>query len=1287
MNLDCNLELLFQPIIIFLARYAIFLYITYVNSVHSEYRIERRIMQILIVEDNSLQRKILGRYFAGTEYQLFEASTAEIAFSLIAENMPELIIADIILPGLDGVEFIKRLKAIPAYAQIPVIFLSSVSDYDIVVQALNSGANDYITKPFNKEELLARIKLHISLKKSQDIIRKQNEELRQASLFNYNIIDNAGEGIAIYDKELRYKVWNRALVNLTGISSEDVVGKTAVEVFPFITETGIDKLLIQSMNNDERVVSPVHQFVVPANNKSGWVRSVFVPNYDSNGEINGVIAVVSDVTDLLQKENALQSQSKFLQSLFDNMNTPFCYGELGIGNEIKIIQYNREFKNIIKASNRFIPEYLTIAIALPCLTDQQLQDLMAVALSGESILFEFFSTQSNKFYSAKAYSPELNKIALLLDDISEQKRATAQILETEANFRKLFEAIPIPLFLLVMDTGEIQYANNNACKLFEIDSENYIGTPFFRFYRNIEESEIVKNRLSQSDSSYDFEFEMITRGGKHIWVQNTSRIIKYKGVDLLFTAIIDFTEHKRILTELSDSESKYRLIAENMNDVIWQVDKELRLLFISPNSKYSSSIDIDTNTLGLDEIFTNQDGVLRRHLLFARSEYEVEGKISNSIIELEAISPENEKVWLEIEFMPILSSDNKINGFLGITKDISVRKNYQNAKLETENKFKALAMASPDAIIITDLSLNIGFASNIAAKIFDYPEQSLPSSFTDLLDITEQNTFNSIIQDLTDNNSLQSEVFIGRKHNGAKMFIDVSIGLLSDSNNYNKELVLIVRDITERKKIELQLIEAKNKAEESNKTKGEFIANTSHEIRTPLNAIMGYADILKQQLKGNNAHLDMISGIQKGAAKLLSIINTILDLAKMESGHIRPAYAQFNLIQTIIEIKQLYTELAKKKQLKLKVKIADNFPVQIISDDIKIRQIITNLMDNAIKFTEKGEISLSVNFKDKGKSVDLLIAVKDTGIGIDLQKQNMIFQPFSQQEGQSSRKYSGTGLGLTLTKKIVEMLNGTVSLQSKINEGTEFIITIPNVRKAQLNGADMFIPVVDKHQFTVVIISSDLEFINNISTLLYQANIPCLAYSDLNISVLNTLEFKSIIIDYDSCKLIENRINSMAEYLRTDKSFVLSDKYKDLASSAFKNINNVEIVNKGNISYICGELLELSAKFICKNSDIVEFGSAELIQISITKLDIKVINKIIDELEQKWTSTKKLIDTEEINQFAEQVVALAQDIESEELELYGKLLARQIANFDLDILKESFDAFENIINQKISEKN
>lgn len=1244
-------------------------------------------MQILIVEDNSMQRKILRRYFADTGYELFEASTAESAYEIISENLPDLIIADIILPNINGVEFIKRLKATPAYVHIPVIFLSSVSDYEIVVQALNSGACDYITKPFNKEELLARIKLHLSLKQSQDIIRKQNEELRQVSLFNYNIIDNAGEGIAIYDMQLRYRVWNRALTNLTGINAEDIVGKLASEVFPFIAENGIDILIRRSMDKGERVVSPVHQFIIPDNNKTGWVRSVFVPNYDANGEIDGVIAVVNDVTDLLEKENALQSQGIFLQSLFDNMNTPFCYGEPVIDSDIRIIQYNREFKNIIKASNKFVPENLTIAKVLPCLTSQQLEDLRNVAQTGESILFEFYSKEINKFYSAKAYSPELNKIALLLDDVTEQKRVTAQILETEANFRKLFESIPIPLLLLTHDTGEIQYANINACQLFEFDIDNYIGTPFFRFYQNIEESTIIKDMLAQSKSIVNVEMQMQTRSGKMIWVQNTSQIIQYKGVDLLLTALINFTEHKQILTELSESESKYRLIAENMKDIIWQVNKEFQLLFISPNNKYSYNIDIATNSLHLDEIFSNEDKTIEKSLQIAISQYEMDGKICDSIIELETKSIDNNKVWLEIEFIPTIDSDNKICGFLGITKDITVRKNYQNAKLETENKFKALAMASPDAIFITDLSLKIRFASNIAPKIFAYTEQDLPDSFADLLDVTEINTFHSIIQDVTDNNTLQSEVFIGRQYSGAKIFVDVSIGLLDYNRSHTKELVLIVRNITERKKIELQLIEAKNRAEEANKTKSEFIANTSHEIRTPLNAIMGYADILKQQVKDNNAHLDMISGIQKGAAKLLSIVNTILDLAKMESGHIRPAYAQFNLIQTIIEIKQLYTVLAKKKQLKLKVQIADNFPVQIISDDIKIRQIITNLMDNAIKFTNKGEILLSVDYKDKGNAIDLYLLLKDTGIGIDLQKQSMIFQPFSQQEGQSSRKYSGTGLGLTLTKKTVEMLNGSISLQSKINEGSEFIITLPNVRKAHLNGADIFIPVVDKYQFTVVIISSDLEFINNISTLLYQANIPCLAYSDLNVNVLNTLEFKSIIIDYDSCKLIESRVNSMADYLNTDKSFVLSDKYDDLAKSAFKNINNIEIVSKGNISYICGELLELSSKHFGNSSDIEDLNSTELIQAIAERLEYKDINRIIDNLEYQWTSIRTLMDTDEINQFANNVVQIAKEVESDELELYGKILLRQVANFDLDILKETFDAFEGIINHNTSEKN
>ena len=992
------------------------------------------IMLILIVEDNSLQRKILNKYLSGTDYQVIEAETAEEAYKLLDTIIPDLILADIILPGENGVSFIRKLKSMQKFEQVPVIFLSSIASSDRVVEALNAGANDYITKPFDKEELLARLKVNLALKRSQDIIKKQNDDLLQINIFNSSIIDNAGEGIAIYDHNLCYRTWNRAMENMTGINAEQVIGRKANEIFPFISDLGIDKLILDALQG-KRIVTPIHQFNIPHTKHEGWVRSVFVPNFDSNGVIDSVIAVVSDLTDIHTKEMLLLKQKSHLKGLFDNMNTPFFFNELirdssGNVQTIKIIEYNKEFERIIN-SNNLDPNNLTLQDLFPELSGDIINNLINVAETGIPMDFEFRCTITNKVYNTKAYSPEKDRLAIIIEDIS---------------------------------------------------------------------------------------------------------------------------ENKRIVDELSKS----------------------------------------------------------------------------------------------------------------------------------ENRFRSLATASPDAIFITDLSFNIKLASNAYKRIFKYTNDQNPTSFMELIDRTEVNSFTSIVDDLIKYNKLQNEVFIGRKQTGEKIFIDVSIGLLQNQSTAQPELILIARDITERKKIEFQLIEAKNRAEEASKAKSQFIANTSHEIRTPLNAIMGYADIMKQQLK-DNTNTDLLNGIQKGAKKLLSIVNSILDLSKMESGHFRQAFSPFNFIQTIVDIKQIYSTKTKQKNLKFKISIADNFPIQIISDDIKLRQIITNLLDNAIKFTNEGEILFDVEFKDNGNSIDLYLIIKDTGIGIPANQQKIIFQAFHQLEAQSSRRYGGTGLGLTITQKIVEMLNGKIEVLSLLGEGSEFRVSIPNIRKAQLSNNEHLEALIDNELFTVIIISSDLEFINDMSTLLFQANIPCLAYSELNKSTLDSIKSKSIIVDFDTCKLVESQVNQFFDSVQTESLFVLTENYQDLAKSAFNVINNAEIVNKGNMSYICRELLELSIKNIAKTADNENWGLQDLIKLIVDNLSEDEINNIKISLYDNWRSIRKLMDTEEISRFSDKIIELADQIQSNKLSLYGKLLAVQIANFELDILKETFDAFESIIFSQISE--
>ncbi len=265
--------------------------------------------------------------------------------------------------------------------------------------------------------------------------------------------------------------------------------------------------------------------------------------------------------------------------------------------------------------------------------------------------------------------------------------------------------------------------------------------------------------------------------------------------------------------------------------------------------------------------------------------------------------------------------------------------------------------------------------------------------------------------------------------------------VVKDASGKPTDMFGVTQDITDFKQLEGELVGARQKAEEATQMKSMFLANMSHEIRTPMNAIIGLSHLaLKTQLTPKQR--DYVGKIHNAGTSLLSVINDILDFSKIEAGRLDIETTSFTLDQVVQQVAVVTGQKAHEKGLEFLVDVPRAIPQNLLGDPLRLGQILTNLINNAVKFTAQGEVRLGAELlEETGDKVKLRFSVRDTGIGMTAEQVARLFRPFTQADMSTTRKHGGTGLGLTISRRLVELMGGQIWLESTPGEGSTFIFT------------------------------------------------------------------------------------------------------------------------------------------------------------------------------------------------------------------------------------------------------
>ncbi len=652
--------------------------------------------------------------------------------------------------------------------------------------------------------------------------------------------------------------------------------------------------------------------------------------------------------------------------------------------------------------------------------------------TGKIYDFEYQLEFKNKkrYYEARFVLRGNDEVLSIVRDITDRKINEEALKESEAKFRALAETIPSAIIIyrgnkfIYLNPGTEQLTGYNQQELLAMDFWEVVHPDF---------QELVKERGLKRQRGEDipvrYEFSLLTKEGQIRWVDFAAKYIEFGGVAASIGIAVDVSERKSNEDQLR---KLYRAVEQSPTSIV--------ITDLNGNIEYVNPKFTLVTGYSFEEVKGKNSRILKsEHKSAEEYKYLWDTILSGKEWRGEFLNKKKsgEKFWESASISAIKNSDGEITHFLAIKEDITEQKLIEERLIQSERDYRGLFENSHDSILILNPGSNTFLDVNSqACTLFNIPRDEFINTSLNKIALELDGNFSSV-RDRGKFSPPKNVEIIHYKNDGTKLFLELNTASVHYQGT--DAILLILRDITERKIFEEELMAAKEAAEKSDRLKSEFLAQMSHEIRTPINTILSFSSLLREELENkiSDELRPSFKIIDEGGRRLIRTIDLILNISQVQTGSYDLKITELDIYyDVLVKMHNEFQNLALNKGIKLNLILStDN--AKILGDYFTVTQIFSNLIDNAIKFTRKGSVDTHIY---RNSSNEFCVDVKDSGVGISEEFMPRLFTTFAQEESGYTRSFEGNGLGLALVKKYADMNNIEISVESKKDVGSKFTV-------------------------------------------------------------------------------------------------------------------------------------------------------------------------------------------------------------------------------------------------------